>query len=468
MKRVLSGISLFLAGLFLTVNITRESVQAQTNILNPNIAATISLAQSHLPQAEAVNNSSKITVAQNKSSEVVTHMEDTWEKQYEEYFRVNFSDQEITVQYETDTLAKIALKTGKKSALLYVIPRPQHLDLVLVPAGGKAVYKKVSEVNEKVLLQQAQEFTKSIITPVNINTDKYLPVAKQLYQWIIAPIAADLKSNNIDTLIFCTGIGLRTAPLAALHDGQQFLIEKYSIGRIPAFKFTDTTYADLRNAQVLAMGASEFKEQNSLPAVPVELSAITKNLWQGKTFLNQEFTLTNLQSQRQKQPYQIIHLATHANFQTGSPRDSYIQFWDTKLTLDKMRELNWNNPSVNLLVLSACKTAIGDKNAELGFAGLAVQAKVKSVMASLWNVSDEGTLGLMTQMYQNLKTTSTKAEALRLAQIAMLKGQVRIEEGQLQTTRETISLPPGLSETQNKNFSHPYYWAAFTIFGSPW
>lgn len=468
MKKVLSGIILFLAAVYLTVTISRETVQAQTTISNADIAAKLSLTQAHIPQAEAVNTTSRINVAQNNSSEVVTQIEQTWEKQYEDYFGENFSDRATTAQYVADTLGKIALQTGKKSALLYVIPRPQHLDLVLIPAGGKAIYKKVSEANQEALLQQAQDLTKSIITPVNINTDKYLPAAKQLYQWIVAPIAAELKSNNIDTLIFCTGVGLRTAPLAALHDGQQFLIEKYSIGRIPAFKFTDTTYSDIRNSQVLAMGASEFFEQNSLPAVPVELSAITKTLWQGKALLNQEFTLNNLQSQRQTQAYKIIHLATHANFQTGSPSDSYIQFWDTKLTLDKMRQLNWNNPQVALLVLSACKTAIGDKNAELGFAGLAVQAKVKSVIASLWNVNDEGTLGLMTEVYQNLKTTSTKAEALRLAQIAMLKGQIRIENGQLQTTRTNIFLPPALADTQNKNFSHPYYWAAFTIFGSPW
>lgn len=468
MKKILSSISLFLAVVYFSIAISREAVQAQINILTTDIAAKLSLTQAHIPQSEAVNTSSRINLVQSNSLEVVTQIEQTWEKQYEDYFGENFSDQATTAQYVADTLGKIALQTGKKSALLYVIPRPQHLDLVLIPAGGKAVYKQVSEANQKVLLNQAKELTQSITTHTSINTNKYLPAAKQLYQWIVAPIETELKSNNIDNLIFCTGVGLRTTPLAALHDGQQFLIEKYSIGRIPAFKFTDTTYTDIRNSQVLAMGASEFSEQNSLPAVPLELSAITKTLWQGKTLLNQEFTLNNLQLQRQKQVYNIIHLATHANFQTGSPSDSYIQFWDTKLTLDKMRKLNWNDPRVELLVLSACKTAIGDKNAELGFAGLAVQAKVNSVIASLWNVHDQGTLGLMTEFYQNLKTTSTKAEALRLAQIAMLKGQVSIEEGQLQTTRKIISLPPELSETQNKNFSHPYYWAAFTLFGSPW
>jgi CHAT domain-containing protein len=133
-----------------------------------------------------------------------------------------------------------------------------------------------------------------------------------------------------------------------------------------------------------------------------------------------------------------------------------------------MRQLRWNDPPVDLLVLSACQTAIGDKDAELGFAGLAVQAGVKSVLASLWSVSDEGTLGLMTEFYRDLKTAPIKAEALRQAQLAMLKGQVRLEAGQLHSLRGSISLPPALAALENENLSHPYYWAAFTVIGSPW
>jgi CHAT domain-containing protein len=285
---------------------------------------------------------------------------------------------------------------------------------------------------------------------------------------MIAPLDADLKAQNIDTLLFCVGAGLRTIPMAALHDGQQFLVEKYSFSRIPAFKLTDTVYSDLRNSRVLAMGASEFQDQQPLPAVPTELSAIMKNLWQGNSFLNQEFTLGNLQSQQASQPYKIIHLATHATFQPGSPNNSYVQFWDTKLTLDKMNQLRWNNPPVELLVLSACKTAIGDKQAELGFAGLAVQANVKSALASLWDVSDKGTLALMTEFYRDLKTAPIKAEALRQAQISMLKGQVRFEGNQLQSSRANIPLPPAVAELEDDNLSSPYYWAAFTIVGSPW
>ncbi|MGB3512402.1 MAG: CHAT domain-containing protein, partial [Microcoleaceae cyanobacterium] len=94
----------------------------------------------------------------------------------------------------------------------------------------------------------------------------------------------------------------------------------------------------------------------------------------------------------------------------------------------------------------------------------------KSVLASLWYVSDEATLGLMTEFYAHLGNVSIKAEALRQTQLAMLQGKVSVEEGVLRGTgsREEVSLPPELADIQNADFSHPYYWAGFTMVGSPW
>ncbi|MEB3339130.1 MAG: CHAT domain-containing protein, partial [Leptolyngbyaceae bacterium] len=217
------------------------------------------------------------------------------------------------------------------------------------------------------------------------------------------------------------------------------------------------------------MGASTFTEQAPLPAVPKELSIIAKDLWSGQFFLNQDFTPDNLKSQRRLRPFGMVHLATHAEFKAGAPGNSYIQFWqDRKLRLDQIRELGLSNPPVELLVLSACRTALGDQEAELGFGGFAVQAGVKSVLASLWYVSDEGTLGLMSGFYQKLKTAPIKAEALREAQIAMLKGQVRMEQGQLLTLNQKVTLPPELSALGDRKLSHPYYWAGFAMIGNPW
>jgi CHAT domain-containing protein len=122
-----------------------------------------------------------------------------------------------------------------------------------------------------------------------------------------------------------------------------------------------------------------------------------------------------------------------------------------------------------MLVLSACRTALGDLNAELGFAGLAVQSGAKAAVASLWSVDDAGTLLLMTNFYQHLKTSVTKAEALRQAQLAMLYRQAYQQSNSVMRTIPQASLPLGLQNSDNEaDLAHPYYWAAFTMIGNPW
>ena len=369
-----------------------------------------------------------------------------------------------------ERITAIGRQTGKKPAIIYAFARPEQLDLILVPPRGIPIHKSIPAAKRETLMQVVSNLRAELLNPIKINTQTYLRPSQQLYQWIIAPLEADLKAQGIDTLLFTMDAGLRTLPLAALHDGSQFLVEKYSIALIPSVNLTDTNYESVKNAEVLAMGASQFTNNEPLLAVPAELNAIASE-WKGESFLNQTFTLNNLRSQRRAQAYRIIHLATHGEFKSGGPSNSYIQLSDTRLTLDRVRELGWNQPpKVELLVLSACRTAVGDNGVELGFAGLAVQAGVKSVVASLWYVSDEGTLGLMAEFYHHLKVAPIKAEALRQAQIAMIKGQVRIENGRLilANLNKELELPPELAKLAKKNLSHPYFWSAFTMIGSPW
>jgi len=368
-------------------------------------------------------------------------------------------------------LTAIFNQTGKKPAIIYTLVRPEQLDLIIVPPSGIPINKSIPAARREALKEVVTNFMSEIFKPGKRNSQSYLPPAQQLYQWIIAPLEAELKAQGIDTLVFSMDAGLRRLPLAALHDGSQFLVEKYSIGLIPTVNLTDTNYQSLKDAEVLAMGASQLAEYQPLPTVPLELSNITSE-WRGNSFLNESFTLKNLQQQRKERPYRIIHLATHGEFRPGVPSHSYIQLSDTKLTLDRIAELGWNQaPKVELLVLSSSRTAVGDDNdIELGFAGLAVQAGVKSVLATLWYVRDEGTLGLMAEFYHFLKVAPIKAEALRQAQIAMIKGQVRIDKGRLilSNLNKELELPPELGMGNSEILSHPFYWSGYTMIGSPW
>lgn len=375
-----------------------------------------------------------------KPAELIVKEETGWTKEYEKYFERNFATPLRNAPTIRAFLGNIARQTGKKSAVIYLVPTPQQLEVLLVTSDAEPIHLSFANAKGEDVKAIAKTFRKEVSNPDSVDSAPRLASAQQLYALFIAPIAEELKRQKIDTLMFCVGAGLRSVPFAALHNGKQFLIEQYSIGLIPAFSLIDLNYESIQKAKVLAMGASEFKDLNPLPAVPQELWAIVQSRG-GNSFLNTQFTVENLQSQRQKTRYPIIHLATHAKFQPGKVENSYLQFWEQKVSLNQLPTLQLKLPIVDLLVLSACQTALGDPQAELGFAGLAIQSGVRSVLGSLWNVSDNGTFQLMAQFYKQLKTSPTKAEALRKAQVEILK---------------------------QKDLSHPYNWSAFTMIGSPW
>ena len=459
MKRVLNHLVLSVLS-FLLVGII--SIRSQAEI-------TIPLQASHLIAPANHAASQKLLAQAMEPEDLVLQKEKDWKRDYERYFGSIFANKLMSAPGIRVTLQQIATQTGKKAAVIYMVPTPKQLELLLVTPAAQPTQKHVSEIDRQTLLAAVNQFRAEVSDPRKVNTTSYLASAQQLYQWLIAPLETELKAQKIEMLLFCVGAGLRSVPFAALHDGQQFLVEKYSMSLIPGFSLTDTDYTDIQKARVLAMGASQFKALSPLPAVPTELSAIVQR--QGGTrFLDSQFTVDNLQIQRQQELYQIIHLATHAEFLPGAASNSYLQFWDTELPLDQLRKLQLNSPIVNLLVLSACKTALGDEQAEMGFAGLAVQAGVKSALGSLWYVSDIGTLGLMIEFYNHLRTTPIKAEVLRQAQIAMLEGHVQLQGRQLRGSRlrAEIRLPPGMTKLEQLPLFHPYYWSAFTLIGSPW
>jgi CHAT domain-containing protein len=371
-------------------------------------------------------------------------------------------------------LSAIAQKTNLKPAVIYVISLPDALELVVITAEGHPIARRIPGANRVALRQEVTHLLSELTNPRKVHTESYLGPSRQLYNWLIAPLEQQLGERGVNLLMFSLDAGLRAIPLAALHDGEQFLIEKYRLGLIPSVTLTDASYQNLKELPVLAMGASEFQDPNMLPlpAVPSELSTIAGNLWPGEAFLNEEFTLKNFEEQRDRDRFGIVHLATHVWFESENERrQSYIQFWDGRLSLDRLGELGFKQQPVELLVLSACETAVGTEEAELGFAGLAVKMGAKSVLASLWQVDDEGTLGLMSEFYRqlSLQDQTIKTEALRQAQLAMLRGEVRIENGHLTTVRGSIELPKEVTgNIGDLTFSHPYFWAAFTMIGTPW
>ncbi|WAS06524.1 CHAT domain-containing protein [Gloeomargaritales cyanobacterium VI4D9] len=390
-------------------------------------------------------------------------------------------------------LAEIAEKTGTRPAVIYLIVDEEQLGIVVIlpgrpqgiasnsgvkvastqlpiwtaqaPIANAPIFRSVPQAKAANLQATVQAFLNAIKEPRQRATNNYQRAGKQLYDWLIAPIEAELKAQGIDTIMFIPDEGLRTLPLGALWDGQQFLIEKFSLGQLPSINLVDFNYRPVQGANLLAMGASQFKNQEPLKGVPIELETIAKE-WGGKALLNEQFTISNLIREREQTGFVLLHLATHAEFRPSTLKDAYIEFWNEQLTLDQVRNLPLRKPPVELLVLSACRTAVGDPYSELGFAGLAVASGVKSALASSWYVSDVGTVALMAELYQQLQKFPTKAQAVRQAQLQMIRGQVRLEGDKIIRTNKTPlpSPEPGFQA----DLSHPYYWAGFTLIGSPW
>ena len=402
-------------------------------------------------------------------------MERDLEEDFESYFGEDLAEVTQAPDAVSATLQRLATQTGSRAGVLWVIPRQELLHLVLLTPGGSVIVKDFDSIPRDRILPVVQAFKREISDP---SLDpKSSKVAKQLYDWIIAPYAEELKAQNIDSLLFCLGNGMRGLPLAALQDEEgQYLIEHYSVTSIPAFNLIDTDYEPLRQGKILAAGASQFSAMNPLPAVPVELDMVQSALrdtpvaaqgWQGRSLLNETFTTRKLKSELKTHPFNIVHLATHAEFLPGRPKQSYIQFQNKPLRLSKMGRVKWPK-ALDLLVLSACQTALGDPEAELGFAGIALKSRVKSAMGSLWSVSDVGTLALMSEFYHQLPQASTKAIALQQAQLKLLRGDIHVAQDELRTQRGPTSLPKAIALGQSTNFAHPYFWAGFTLLSSPW
>ncbi|MGL6338559.1 MAG: CHAT domain-containing protein, partial [Waterburya sp.] len=288
----------------------------------------------------------------------------------------------------------------------------------------------------------------------NINT--IVPILQQVYGWLIKPLATELKSQQIQTLVFVLNGRLQNVPMAALYDGQQYLLEQYSIALAPSLQLIDTQFLPRNQVKVLAAGLSQQVEIQGeiFPAlinVPEELQQIKSIFPKSQELLNQEFTATSIEQQLQS-GFPVIHLATHAVF-SSDPQKTFIVAGDRSIininTFNNLlRSSNTTKPE--LIVLSACDTATGDERAILGLAGVAVRSG-SSTLASLWSVGDASTAQLMSQFYREFDQPGVKkAQALQKAQLSLIKS-LRTNSPLL----ELQELPP-----------HPYYWAAYVLVGN--
>ncbi|MGK7887799.1 MAG: CHAT domain-containing protein [Leptolyngbyaceae cyanobacterium] len=291
---------------------------------------------------------------------------------------------------------------------------------------------------EELVRQLRQDLTLRIGT-------RFRSGVSELYDWMIRPAIADLESHQINTLVFVLDGSLRNVPMAALYDGQSFLVEHYSIAVTPGLQLVNSRPIQEQSLRVLTGALSEARQGfSALPNVLREVEQIQATV-PSQVLLDESFTQESFQSALQTEAEPIVHLATHGNFSSNKDQ-TFLLTWDGVLDIASLNDvlrvsaLNQQGP-IELLVLSACQTAAGDKEAALGLAGMAVRAGSRSTVATLWQVNDEATALLMETFYQELASKEvSKAEALRQAQLRILQ--------------------------EPKFRQHPYVWAAFILVGN--
>jgi CHAT domain-containing protein len=368
----------------------------------------------------------------------------------------------ISISEAQDLLSDVSRRSGSASVLIYPIMLNDRIEILVIPPKemGKPFHRYTNYANEEEIITVLTDYRASLRDTSSLD---YLEQAQKLYDWVMRPIDAQLQELKIETVVFVMDSGLRVIPPAALHDGKQFLVERYASANIPSLRVTRLEERDRQNTRVLAMGLTEAREGlSALPAVEVEIRTIGTQVLAGTTFLDRDFTVSNLQAQRGKAKYGILHLGTHGQFLEDRAKDSYIQFWDGKLRSHQIPSLRFDQPVIDMLTLSACDTAVGNN---LGISGLAVESGARSILASLWAVSDVGTAPLMISFYKAFPNALSKATALRQAQLDLLKGKVKIVNNQILGVDglAAIALPKG---TENVDVKHPFFWSSFILVGN--
>jgi len=343
-----------------------------------------------------------------------------------------------------DTSPQEIDRIDREASVVYSIILSDRLALILsIPGQPLSYYASPTDPDRTARIETAIDRVYSMV-----NSDPFINQENQpyreLYNLLIEPIASDLQKNQVKTLVFVLDGILQRVPVAALFDGEKYLIEKYNIVLSPGLQLLKSPNLSPDRLRVIFGGISESVEGfPALPGVELEAKQIAEII-PTEVFLNPNFTSDRLKTQIGAKAFPIVHLATHGQF-SSSAEDTFLLAWDRKINvkdLDRLlgaRERQRETP-IELLILSACETAEGDNRAALGIAGVALRSGARSTIATLWPVQDDSTALIMEQLYLQLNQPGiNKAEALRNAQLFLLK---------------------------NSQFDRPYFWAGFVLIGN--
>jgi CHAT domain-containing protein len=345
-----------------------------------------------------------------------------------DYFRDDCVDTALSKVTNLDVVSKTAIVVYPvilEDRLVLVVSLPQGLKSVVVPVNGETLTQEVRQFRLKLEKRTTRE---------------YLPHAQRLYDWLIRPLEADLAAAKVETLVFVPDGALRTIPMAALHDGKQFLVAKYALAITPGLNLTDPRPIQREHARVLAVGVTESVQGfPALPNVAPEIEAL-RRMFKTTALVDRGFLASTFEAALKAEPYTIVHVASHGQFDADLTK-TFLLTYDDKVSIDRLDKfigvLKFRDDPLELLTLSACDTAAGDDRAALGLAGIAIKAGARSAVATLWQVHDQVAADLVAAFYKELKDPSvSRAAALRRAQLSILS---------------------------NPRYEHPGFWSPFLM-----
>lgn len=369
---------------------------------------------------------------------------------------------------------------GEGTVLVHYLVTPQRLHILITTADIQI--QRSSAITEVALNRLVAAYRQTLQNP----HEDPLPQARALYQHLLAPIGEDLEQAGARVVMLSLDGTLRYLPFAALHDGQQWLIERYALSLYTDAASDKIGASPAPEWRIAGLGVSESaRDFDALPAVPFELDGIVKEAREddaagvlpGQVRLDDSFTEQELRAAFE-QRYPVVHIASHFRFAPGTDADSFLLLGNNvHLSLADLKNRFFRFGNVDLLTLSACQTAMGDAGgagAEVEGLAVAVQRRgARSVLATLWSVADASTgLFMLTFYGRHQQEPSSKAEALRYTQLAFLNGTIELAavppalRGITAQPRAGIAAAASGNGRDSAPFAHPFYWAPFILMGN--
>ena len=356
-------------------------------------------------------------------SSILTTVDSLRLAELQNYFGNDCAISDVVATEEVDLLAP-----APNTAYFSTIILEDRTAVIANFPGRKTKIVWDSDRGQAAIAEEINQFRRGL---ENFYTEFDVSLGQNIYSWLVQPFAEDLEREQINTLVFVQDGLLRSVPMSALHDGKQFLVQKYAIATTPSLNLIRPTASNRQELKALALGLSEPSQVDNksfppLPNVEAEIKQVQNIFTESMGVLNNGFTRDRLRQELAETSYPIVHIATHGQF-SDEPEDTFLVTGNNeKLTITELdriiRSTATQNEPVNLIALTACQTAVGDERAALGLAGIAIQAGASSALASLWSISDEYTPVVVQDFYLGLRDKNlSKAAALQRAQVALIE-----------------------------------------------